>query len=752
MVTGDFNGDGKADVAYTNLAHNTVGVLLGNGDGTFRAAKTYGTDIWPTALLAGDFNGDGKLDLLAVSTPFNPATGTDDVRIGVLLGNGDGTFRPLPTFAAAAGVPALAVGDFNGDGKLDLVEVAHPEPAGGAGSASGSVFLGNGDGTFRAPISFAVGSWPAAVAVADFNHDGKMDLAVADAGNNTVTILSGNGNGTFAAQNTLNVSTGPYAVATADFNGDGKPDLVVAGANDAVDTVDVFLGKGDGTFQARQIYRLAVTYLDAGLVVGDLNNDGKPDILVGNEVLAGNGDGTFQSPTAFALSSTVAALADVDQDGTPDVLITESNANVYEIRNNPAGLRIAVTAPPDVTQGQPFPLTLTAEDASGTVDTDYTGTVTITLTTYDPRAVLPGSYTFTAADRGTHTFSITINTPAIQAIVVQNAADGTVVGSMQVTVNAAPPPLPPPIPPLPPAAPISLTAVGAGAGGGPEVKVYNANGTLRFDFLAYAPGFTGGVRVAVGDVNGDGVPDIITAPGPGGGPDIHVYDGQTGRLIRQFWAFDPRFTGGAYVAAADVNRDGFADIIAGADTGGGPNVAIYSGKDGALLASFFAYGRAFTGGVRVAAGDVTGDGHADIIAGAGAGGGPDVAVFRGSGALVSSFFAFDRNFTGGVFVSTRNMGGGPAAMVTGAGAGGGPDVAQFRADGTLLNSAFAFAPAFTGGVRVSAGGSGTPLLASAGAGGAPEVHAMSTASPGQIDDFFAFDSRFTGGLFVACGP
>src|SRR6185312_12451978 len=105
-------------------------------------------------------------------------------------------------------------------------------------------------------------------------------------------------------------------------------------------------------------------------------------------------------------------------------------------------------------------------------------------------------------------------------------------------------------------------------------------------------------------VNADGVPDIVTAPGAGGGPDIHVYDGATGQLLRQFWAFDPNFTGGVYVAAGDVNGDGFADIICGADAGGGPNVTVFSGKDNAQtrLMAFFPYDMNFTGGVRVSSG------------------------------------------------------------------------------------------------------------------------------------------------------
>src|SRR5262249_18273387 len=148
----------------------------------------------------------------------------------------------------------------------------------------------------------------------------------------------------------------------------------------------------------------------------------------------------------------------------------------------------------------------------------------------------------------------------------------------------------------------------------------------------------GGVRVATGDINGDGVADIITAPGPGGGPDIRVFDGVTGQLIREFMAYSPYFLGGVYVAAGDVNADGRADIITAPDSGGGPEVKVFSGRDNSTLYDFYAYSPFFGGGVRVAAGDINGDGRADIITGAGPGGGPHVKAFSGAnGAVIRSF-------------------------------------------------------------------------------------------------------------------
>ncbi len=306
-----------------------------------------------------------------------------------------------------------------------------------------------------------------------------------------------------------------------------------------------------------------------------------------------------------------------------------------------------------------------------------------------------------------------------------------------------------------------LFATGADAGGGPDVRVFDAvTHQQLFAFFPYDAGFTGGVRVAVGDVNEDGTPDVITAPGPGGGPDIHVYDGSTGQLIRQFFAYDPNFTGGVYVAAGDVNGDGFADIICGADGGGGPNVTVFSGKDGSRLLSFFPYDPAFTGGVRVAAGDVHSDGVAEIVTGAGPGGGPNVTVYRfvnGQAQVLQSYFAYDANFTAGVYVATGDVNGdGRDDVVVGAGAGGGPNVAVFDGvNGARLSSFFAFDPSFTGGVRVAAvdrtGTRRASVVAVPGPGGGPDVRALDGLSGALLDEFFAYAPAFTGGLYVAAG-
>ncbi len=222
-------------------------------------------------------------------------------------------------------------------------------------------------------------------------------------------------------------------------------------------------------------------------------------------------------------------------------------------------------------------------------------------------------------------------------------------------------------------------AVGADAGGGPNVKVFDYGGSLRFSFNAYAPSYTGGVRVALADVNGDQIPDIITATGQGGGPNVKVFDGRNLNVLYSFFAYDPKYTAGLYVAAGDVDGDGLAEIVTGADTGGGPNVRVFKlGANGqvTLASSFYAYAAGFTGGVRVAVGDYDNDGAADIITSPGFGGGPHVEVFDGRAAavgkavLVKSFMAGSSTSNSGAYVAVGNLNGdGVLDFVVGSGAG-----------------------------------------------------------------------------------
>jgi subtilisin family serine protease len=255
-----------------------------------------------------------------------------------------------------------------------------------------------------------------------------------------------------------------------------------------------------------------------------------------------------------------------------------------------------------------------------------------------------------------------------------------------------------------------IVITGADAGGASHVRVFFARPQVatveKFGFFAFPAGFTGGVRVAAADVTGDGIPDLITATGPGGGPQVNVYDGRTAALLSAFFAYASSFSGGVFVGAGDINNDGFADVITGAGGGGGPEVKVFSGGNlSTVLFDQFVYDPGFRGGARVAAGDTDKDGYADIITAAGPGGGPQVNVYSGrTHALLRAFFAYASSFTGGVYVGGGDVNGdGFADILTGAGAGGGPQVSVFSgATGATLTSFFAFATSYTGGVRVAA--------------------------------------------------
>jgi hypothetical protein len=271
LAVGDFNGDGKPDVV-AGVSSGTS-VLLGNGDGTFQAARNSALTLG-SYIAAADVNGDGKLDLL-----------TNYDGVSVLLGNGDGTFRAGPTTANPL-VSATAVGDFNGDGKLDVIAIVGD----GISSARGVGLLpGNGDGTFGAPQTIA-GPYStfSALTVADFNHDGKLDVAVGFGTPSNfgpaldIYMLLGNGNGTFSPYsgdisfNNINANT-VVGLTSADFNHDGNLDLIADSTSSAV---DVLFGRGDGGFGGLGLSEQTFAGGVTGLAVGDFNNDGYADVAL----------------------------------------------------------------------------------------------------------------------------------------------------------------------------------------------------------------------------------------------------------------------------------------------------------------------------------------------------------------------------------------------------------------------------------------------------------------------------------------
>jgi hypothetical protein len=309
VVTGDFNGDGKLDIAVVNSANNqannNVSIFLGNGDGTFTPGQAIQT-AGAFKAVVGDFNGDGTLDLAVIGSGGNA-----DNTVAILLGKGDGTFA-APTYVSVdpGAFPSdIGVGDFNHDTKLDLVIAER-------GSQRATVLLGNGDGTFTVGAAYSLSdskALPLALAVGDFNGDGSLDFAITDysAGGSdspTFTVMLGNGDGTFKhAASSLGPAAmvGAQSLAVGDFNGDGKLDLIWSAANGP----SVLLGHGDGTFTTSAVSVLPAFVGSNGLfgvVVGDFNGDGKLDfIAVDNSnnrllVMLGKGDGTFGIVTSPA--------------------------------------------------------------------------------------------------------------------------------------------------------------------------------------------------------------------------------------------------------------------------------------------------------------------------------------------------------------------------------------------------------------------------------------------------------------------
>ncbi len=301
----------------------------------------------------------------------------------------------------------------------------------------------------------------------------------------------------------------------------------------------------------------------------------------------------------------------------------------------------------------------------------------------------------------------------------------------------------------------ALFAVGAGPGGGPQVNVYDSGtGSLVSAFMAFSPQFTGGVNVAVGALFDSSTPNIVVGAGPGGGPQVNVFR-TDGALIESFFAFDPGFTGGVAVAVGDVTGDASLEIVTAAGSGGGPQVAVFDAT-GKLLSTFFAYDANFTGGVRVATGDIDGAGVARIVTAAGPGGAPVVQTFDMAGTKLSAFLAYDAFFTGGVNVAAGDVtGDGRAEILTGPGAGGGPHVRLFTGSGAQTAQFIAYDPNFLGGVSVALGdvtdSGNVEILTGPGPGGGPQAR-LFTPEGASLGSFFAFAPGFAGGLTTAVAP
>jgi phospholipase C len=327
LATGDFNGDGKLDMAVANGSTHSIQILLGNGDGTFTEGASFsvGSSVTsvPTSIAVGDFTEDGKLDLLVGVSP--------DSIIDVFAGDGTGNFTLANTITSVVNPASIAVSDFNLDGFSDFA-VANAE------DNTVTIYLGRGNGTFwitSTPLATALSS-PIQVIATDFNNDGYADLMIVNNKNNTLTILPGKGTGAFGnAAAAISLASAPSAVIAGDFNVDGKVDIAVV--SQAANTVTVYLGNGNDTFQAGVVYATGIG--PDSIAVADVNGDGFLDLVTANStagsvsVLLGTGTGTFGTHTDFVTGAGPQSivLGDFNNNGKLDFATADSVGNMVTL-------------------------------------------------------------------------------------------------------------------------------------------------------------------------------------------------------------------------------------------------------------------------------------------------------------------------------------------------------------------------------------------------------------------------------------
>lgn len=447
VAMGDLNGDGKADFAVANFCSivnkdegacdtgGGVSILIGNGDGTMQTAVAYSSGGTAAAAVAiADVNGDGRADVVVVNECIS-ATDCTSGDVGVLFGNGDGTFQAPVMYTAGYGADAVAIADLNGDGNPDLVIADECVSSSSCNNGGVSILLNKGNGTFdAAETSSSGGNNAVGIAVDDLNNDGFADVVVvnqcvskSNCNTGGVSVLLGNGNGTLKSP--VNYSSGGYsalAVAVADLNGDGRPDIVATNlCSSAANCVDgvaaVLMGNGNGTFEAAVSYSTN-GYGASSVAIGDVNGDGFPDLAIDNicktssscakggiAVLPGAGDGTFEAPLLYSSDGNDASsvgMVDLNGDSKLDIVTANSCASksdcdgVVAVLLNDSSLKTTTTVrsganPSTVGQAVQFTATVSsaAEVPDGESVTFYDGSVALgTSATTDGMASLTTSF------------------------------------------------------------------------------------------------------------------------------------------------------------------------------------------------------------------------------------------------------------------------------------------------------------------------------------------------------------------------
>jgi hypothetical protein len=596
LALGDFNSDGKQDVI---VAANPPVLLLGNGDGTLQAAVPIGTiSSAPTGVAVADFNRDGKLDVVfAISGGAVVYLGNGDGTLGagitvssggtnqnvfarvlvadvnndgiadlilntdagvsVLLGNGNGTFQSPITSPGT--VQFMAAADFNKDGRLDLAVTD--------GYSSLSIMLGNGAGSFTVSGAYSVtGTGFRSIAIADYNQDGLPDVALPNG-----QIFLGNGDGTLQAP--ITYSTAPHAsvVAAADVNGDGIPDLLTVGSGEGLcgisdfGTTGVSLGNGDGTFQPVTVFDSGGCNYPAFMAVGDLNNDGVPDVVVLSgrsgllsstpelSVLINRGNGAFPAAILnIAGGSGGVAVDDFNHDGNADVVLADGS--VY-LGNGDGTLHFKASA----SLGG---VVVATGDFNHDGNPDLAAVVECA-----PAGCSSGGQLLIALGNGDGTFQTPTALPSggfyAESLVI---ADFNNDGNLDIAlVN-------------------NCTDSGCSAGG--SVSIYFGNGNGTFTLFNTISTLTGSaLSVVAGDFNNDGVADLAVVGGSGMGGTVNLLLGKGDGSFQSPIVFSTNLLSGNWVAAAvgDFNNDGILDLALAESTCadcGGHGEIIFGNGDG----------------------------------------------------------------------------------------------------------------------------------------------------------------------------